>query len=185
MKRPPGRAEIFAQMHGWKDKRAGGSPFLSLASGTSALPTVASDSPHLLSHIVWVPVLCPLSPHAGIIPVTSTEAPVMYPLSSDARNATTSATSMGMVGRGHNPSYSHRHKVAIISPKHTPTTSLSEIPQTLRSLHLGTLPRPASLLSAHPQGPPYVPSGSFWSPVRKHSYVAESFFYGFFENLVC
>lgn len=28
-------------------------------------------------------------------PVTSTEAPVMYPLSSDAKNATTSATSSG------------------------------------------------------------------------------------------
>lgn len=73
-----------------------GCPLLSLVSGTSAL--LAPDSPHLLSYMIWVPLLCPLPPHAGLIPVTSTEAPVIYPLSSDARNATTSATSMGIGG---------------------------------------------------------------------------------------
>ena len=34
--------------------------------------------------------------------MTSTDAPVMYPLSSDAKNATTSATSMGVEGREQN-----------------------------------------------------------------------------------
>lgn len=46
-----------------------------------------------LSHTAWVLFSCP--PHEGLIPLTSTEAPVMYPLSSDAKNATTSATSSG------------------------------------------------------------------------------------------
>lgn len=82
--------------------------------GTSALTSVAPDSPHLFSQIIWIPFLCPLPPHDGLIPVTSTEAPVMYPLSSDAKNATTSATSMGTVRRGQNPTHSHRPKGAII-----------------------------------------------------------------------
>lgn len=104
------------------------------------------------------------SPHDGLIPVTSTEAPVMYPLSSDAKNATTSATSMGIMRREQNAIHSHKPKGIIISekhplpPEHTSTTNPGEtqIPQTLGSVHLG----PTSPHSAHPQGPQNVPSGS-------------------------
>lgn len=96
---------------------------------------LAPDSLHLLSLIIWVPLLCPLPPHDGLIPVTSTEAPVMYPLSSDAKNVTASATSMRMVvvGRGWNPTHSHRSKVITSHqnpspPTHTlPTTNPSEV----------------------------------------------------------
>lgn len=77
-------------------------------SGTSVLPSVPPDSP-LLSQTSRVH-LSALPPQDGLVPVTSTEAPVMYPLSSDARNATTSATSTGAVGRGQAPTYSHRPK---------------------------------------------------------------------------
>lgn len=160
---------------GW----GGGAHFGPSPMGTSALPAVAPDSLHLHSPIIWVPLLCPLPPHDGLIPVTSTEAPVMYPLSSDAKNATTSATSMGMMGRRQNSTHSHGPKVITShqnpsSPTHTLHPPIlvksSQIPQTWGSLHSGPLlPRASSSLSAHPQDPPYVPSGSFQSPVRKYS----------------
>lgn len=126
MESPPGRGRNI-----WTDAQVEtnglGVPILLCLwlLGTSALPSVAPDSPHLLSQMSWVPLLSPLPPQDGLIPVTSTEAPVMYPLSSDAKNATTSATSMGIVGRGQAPTYSHRPKRAIIShqklfpPKHS------------------------------------------------------------------
>lgn len=162
-------------------------------SGTSALTSVAPDSPHLFSQIIWIPFLCPLPPHDGLIPVTSTEAPVMYPLSSDAKNATTSATSMGTVRRGQNPTHSHRPKGAIIfhQKQPLPAKHTHQPPILVRPFQIPdfgicsskTLPRAHSPLSAHPQGLPNVPLGSFQSPARKHSYVTASFFLNFFCRL--
>lgn len=63
-------------------------------------------------------------PHEGLIPETSTEAPVIYPLSSDAKKATTSATSMGMVGEGQ--AHCLRSGVAILP--HNPKPHQSLIP---------------------------------------------------------
>ena len=152
---------------------------------------VAPDSPYWLSHIVWVLLLCPLPPHAGLIPVTSTEVPVMYPLSSDAKNATTSATSMRMVGRGQNSAHSHRPKTAIISHQRhpspqtspqTPTTSPLENPKTLGISSF----RPPS------QGPHYIqcsPSGSPKCPIGIISVICKEIlmwvkasFMDFFED---
>lgn len=167
----------------------GGAHFGPSPMGTSALPSVAPDSLHLLFLITWVPLLCPLPPHDGLIPVTSTEAPVMYPLSSDAKNATTSATSIGMAGRRQNPTHSHGPKVITSHQNPSPPTHTlqppilvksSQIRQTLGSLHSGPLPRASSSFSAHPQDPPYVPLGSFQSPVRKYKWVKVSFMDFFF-----
>lgn len=94
--------------------------------GMSALQ--AAGAPHFLITI-WVLFSCP-PPHEGLIPLTSTEAPVMYPLSSDAKNATTSATSVGMVGEGQ--SYFLRYRLAIPSTLHPP-------PQIL-NLHQSLIP---------------------------------------------
>lgn len=178
MKRPPGRGRNI-----WTDAQVetnglGGAHFGPMPMGTSAVPSVAPDSLYLLSLIIWVPLLFPLPPHDGFIPVTSTEAPVMYPLSSDAKNATTSATSTGMVGRRQNPTHSHGPKVITSHrnpspPKHKLQPPIlvisSQIPQILGSLHSGPFPRASSSFSAHPQDPPYVPPGLFQSPVRKYS----------------
>lgn len=146
---------------------------------SSVLTSVAPESPHLLSQIIWIPFLCPLPPHDGLIPVTSTEAPVMYPLSSDAKNATTSATSMGTVRRGQNPTHFHRPKGAIIfhqkypfPPKHTHQPPILVRPSQIPDFGICSpraFPRTHSPVSAHPEGPPNVPLGSFQSPVRKHS----------------
>lgn len=57
-----------------------------------------------------------------------------------------------------------------------PTTNLGETPSD--TTDFGIFIQCFSF-SAHPQGSPYVPLGSFQSPVRKHSYVSESFFCGF------
>lgn len=112
------------------------------------------------SHLVWVSLPHLLPPLKVLIPVTSTEAPVMYPLSSDAKNATTSATSTEMRGR-----------VPLIPGFLSSLPSVPRLCATLRDTttlgisSLGT----ASPLGAHPLGSPCVPSGSFRSPVRKHS----------------
>ena len=122
------------------DKWAGGTHCGPSPMGTSALPSVAPDSLHLLSLIIWVPLLYPLPPHDGLIPVTSTEAPVMYPLSSDAKNVTASATSMGMVGVGGrwNPTHSHRSKVITSHQNPSPPTTKFHKRnfQSLRSIFL-------------------------------------------------
>lgn len=55
--------------------------------------------------------------------MTSTEAPVMYPLSSDAKNATTSATSMGAVGEGQSQFLSSRVALLPQNPRPTPITN--------------------------------------------------------------
>lgn len=120
MKRPPGRGRNI-----WTDakveKNGLGHPLLSLAYGNFC-PSLSGTRLASLSLTIWVPLLCSLPPQDGLIPVTSTEAPVMYPLASDAKNATTSATSMGIVERGHNPTHSYRPKWPSPPPSNTPSS---------------------------------------------------------------
>lgn len=102
----------------------------------------------------------------------------MYPLSSDAKNATTSATSMGMVGEGQ--SHFLRSRLAIPSTLSTPTKKNPESTQVinpcatfsrLTNLFKALFKPPQTLLPihAHPRGPPCVPTESLQLPVRKHS----------------
>lgn len=150
--------------------------------GISVLQTAGSPS---LSHTTLILFSCP-PPHEGLIPLTSTEAPVMYPLSSDAKNATTSATSVGMVGEGQ--SYFLRYRLTIPTYFTPPQKKPLNLHQSLipvrpfqnyyRFKALFKTPQILLAIHAHPQGPPCVPTESLQSPVKKH--VGRSFFYGLF-----
>ena len=137
------------------DKWAGGEAPTSVLGLWELLPSLSGS--RLPSFAFWVPLLCPLPPPDGLIPVTSTDAPVMYPLSSDAKNATTSATSMGMVGRGQNPTHSQTQS-SLLSESPLPQPPIlvrpSQIPQTLGSLPSGPLCSQCS-----PSGSPICPIG--------------------------